>query len=89
VSGFSRMPLCGYYSTPTAAEQKRNPGMYRDGIVLGCENEQAAGRLYFFVPVHGGAVRVGVCKKHADLLEKHHGTAQPAGAAAGRDGRQS
>ena len=68
----SRMPLCGYFAEPTAAERARLPGM-PPGTVLGCGDEQGEGPLFFFVPVHGGAVRVGVCRRHADLLAKYHG----------------
>ncbi len=67
------MPLCQYFETPTEAERARM-GAPPD-VVLGCEAEQGGGPLFFFVPVHGGAVRVGVCPRHADLLAAHHGTA--------------
>ena len=67
-----RMPLCQFFDTP--ATSGRNVGLaLPDGHVIGCDNEQGQGPLYFFVPVHGGAVRVGVCPRHAELLAKHHG----------------
>ena len=68
-----RMPLCQYFSTPTDEERVKLPGL-PDGAVLGCKDEQGGGPLSFFVPVHGGAVRVGVCPRHADLLAAHYGT---------------
>ena len=65
-------PLCNSFSTPTAGERARMPGLPED-TVRGCKDEQGDGPLYFFVPVHGGAVRVGVCPRHAALLAEHHG----------------
>jgi len=64
-------PLCQYYETPTD-EQIAELGINDPGVVLGCPEDQGPGPLYFFVPVHGGAVRVGVCPRHADLLAEHH-----------------
>lgn len=66
-------PLCQYFETPTSAELAKLPGL-PDDAVLGCKDRQGDGSLFFFVPVHGGAVRVGVCRRHADLLAAHHGT---------------
>ena len=74
------MPTCQFYATPTKAWREAHPWLSDDGVI-GCEAEQGPGPLYFFVPVHGGAVRVGVCPRHADLLAKHHG----ADALAGRE----
>lgn len=68
------MSLCHYFATPTEVERAKLPGL-PDDAVLGCEDEQGQGPLFFFVPVHGGAVRVGVCPRHAALLAKHHGPA--------------
>lgn len=65
--------LCQFFRTPTEAERAELPGL-PDDAVLGCDDEQGPGPLYFFVPVRGGAVRVGVCPRHADLLAEHHGT---------------
>ena len=65
-------PRCQYFASPTADETERLK-IKDPEIVLGCKNRQGEGPLFFFVPVHGGAVRVGVCKEHAELLKKHHG----------------
>ncbi len=64
---------CNYFGLPTAQE-KAKLGITDPDVVLGCGERQGEGPLYFFVPVHGGAVRVGVCPPHARLLEQHHGT---------------
>lgn len=66
------MPRCQYFGTPSKAE--RDELGASDDVVFGCEDEQGPGPLFFFVPVHGGAVRVGVCRRHADLLAKYHGS---------------
>jgi hypothetical protein len=68
-----RMPTCQFFKTPTRAERDTLPGLPDDGVI-GCGDEQGPGPLFFFVPVHGGAVRVGVCPRHAGLLAEHHGT---------------
>lgn len=65
-------PFCQYFGLPTDAERAKL-GITDPDIVLGCKDHQGSGPLYFFVPVHGGAVRVGVCPHHAQLLEQHHG----------------
>ena len=67
------MLTCQFYATPTKAWRDARPWFPDDGVV-GCEEEQGPGPLFFFVPVHGGAVRVPVCRRHADLLAKHHGS---------------
>ena len=66
------MPLCQFFETPTAEQRAASPWM-TDETVIGCGDEQDEGPLFFFVPVHGGAVRAGVCRRHADLLAEHHG----------------
>jgi hypothetical protein len=63
---------CAFFDTPTEAQRARLKITDPD-VVLGCENRQGEGPLYFFVPVEGGAVRVGVCTKHARWLRDHHG----------------
>ena len=64
-------PPCAFFETPTEA-QRRQLKIGDPEIVLGCKGRQGEGPLYFFVPVEGGAVRVGVCPKHARWLEEHH-----------------
>jgi hypothetical protein len=63
-------PLCQFFETPP-------PGHWASRIdpdgVIGCERRQGEGPLYFFVPVEGGAVRVGVCPEHAGYLERLYG----------------
>jgi hypothetical protein len=65
-------PPCAFFNTPTP-KQQRDLGITDPDIVLGCENRQGEGPLFFFVPVEGGAVRVGVCEEHARWLKQHHG----------------
>jgi hypothetical protein len=69
--GSLRWPRCNFYRDPTEAE--RTEMQIPDGVTIGCENTQAEGPLYFYVPVEGGAVRVGVCQEHCDWLMLHHG----------------
>jgi hypothetical protein len=67
-------PFCNYFASPT--DRERDLLKITDPeIVIGCKNRQGDGPLFFFVPVHGGAVRAGVCPEHAALLKQHHGTA--------------
>ena len=62
-------PPCGFYDTPTEAQQ-RTFRITDPDIVMGCKGRADGG--FFFVPVEGGAVRVGVCRRHAAWLEEHH-----------------
>lgn len=64
-------PPCAFFDTPTPAQRKQL-GINDPDIVLGCKGRQGEGPLFFFVPVEGGAVRVGVCDKHAAWLQEHH-----------------
>ena len=66
------MSLCQFFLTPSEQEQATFKINDPD-IVFGCENEQGDGPLFFFVPVDGGAVRVGVCPKHGAHLERLYG----------------
>ena len=66
-------PLCQYFETPSDAD-RAELGLTDPEVVLGCDEPQGEGPLFFFVPVHGGAVRVPVCRGHADLLAEHHGS---------------
>jgi hypothetical protein len=72
------MPFCNFFTTPTEAERATLAGLPADAV-LGCGNLQGEGPLFFFVPVFGGAVRVGVCPHHADLLAAHHGSGTDVG----------
>ena len=70
-------PPCAFFAIPTGAEARRLKISDPD-VVLGCRNRQGEGPLFFFVPVPGGAVRVGVCPEHAEWLARHFGPVTPA-----------
>lgn len=71
--GDQPMPLCAFYSTPTA-EERAELGLPDDtDVVLGCDAPQGEGPLFFYLPAEGGSVRVPVCVHHADHLSTHHG----------------
>jgi len=69
-------PFCQFFYTPSGAERERLK-IADPEIVLGCKDRQGEGPLYFFMPVHGGAVRVAVCPRHAEYLKRWHGTTGP------------
>lgn len=62
---------CSFYTTPTEAERQQL-GITDPAVVLGCDNPQGDGPLWFFVPVEGGAVRVAVCEQHAEHLRRRY-----------------
>lgn len=70
------MPLCQFFREPSEAERERLK-ITDPEIVLGCKERQGQGPLFFFVPVKGGAVRVGVCPRHAEKLKRDHGGPPP------------
>lgn len=45
-------PRCAFFATPTEAQRERLKITDPD-IVLGCEDRQGEGPLFFFVPVEG------------------------------------
>lgn len=78
MSGNPGWPSCQYFETPSDAE-RAELGITDPDVVFDCGEPQGEGPLFFFVPVHGGAVRAGVCQRHADLLAGHHGTPSATG----------
>ena len=68
--------LCNYFHVPTERERADLRIPEDSNVVLGCKNRQGDGPLFFFVPVVGGAARVGVCEEHAKLLKRHHGESE-------------
>ena len=64
-------PPCAFYDTPTEA-QRRTFKITDPDVVLGCKNRVGTDGSFFFVPVEGGAVRVGVCARHSRWLTGHH-----------------
>jgi hypothetical protein len=64
----SGLPWCAYFDPDPDAG---------NGIVSQDPHDAGDGPLYFYVPVAGGAaVRVPVCKKHAEVLRRQF-DAQP------------